>query len=114
MTKTIVKSIIYVNADTVEFEGTEQEVQKFLKKGYKIHSEQNGFLVLVKPAKINVTLSKGVLTKNFDMSEEVLAFYSRKKTNPKLVERFKQDINTGKLKLVLESEDEYSFSLKRA
>ena len=48
------------------------------------------------------------------MSEEVLAFYSRKKTNPKLVERFKQDINTGKLKLVLESEDEYSFSLKRA
>lgn len=116
MLETIVKAIDYENSDSIELQGTEEDVQKYFKKGYTVHIHRNGYWVLVKPSKVNVTLSNGKYTGVFDMREDVLDLYTRQRVNRKLVQRFKEDINTGKIKILFEpeSEDEYTLLLKRA
>lgn len=116
MLKTIVKAIDYENSDSIELQGTEEDVQKYFKKGYTVHIQRNGYWVLVKPSKVKVTLSKGKHTGVFDMREDVLDLYTRQRVNKKLCQRFKEDVNAGKVKIIFEpsSEEQYSLLLKRA
>ena len=111
MTKTIVKSINYEKSDSIEFQGTKLEANKICaEKGYNIQLCRNGYWVLVKPCKINVTLSSDNLIKKFDMRLEILEYYKRSKMTVKLCETFKEDVKNEKITLTLNLDGSYTFN----
>lgn len=110
MTETIVKSINYEKSDNIEFQGTEKEAQNYIKKGYNIRLRRNGYFVVGKPCKINVTLAMGNALQQFNMRSDILDHYGKEKMTKALFEKFKKDIEKGNINLKLHSKDEYSFN----
>ncbi len=110
MTETIVKSINYEKTDNIEFQGTEKKAQSYIKKGYNIRLRRNGYFVVGKPCKINVTLAMGNAIQQFNMRSDILDHYGKEKMTKALFEKFKKDIEKGNINLKLHSKDQYSFN----
>ncbi len=110
MEKTSILAIDYRNSKRKTFQGKRKEIQVFLNDDYYVHSEHDGHWVLVKPPIVNVTLSSADVTKTFDMKEEVLKHYKRRRLNQNLVKKFEKDVNAGKIKISLDSSGTYSFA----
>ena len=109
MAKTTVVAIKYENSDSVEIQGKAAKIQPYLNKGYGVRENRNGYWLLVKTAKINVTLSNGEIKATFNMRQDILNHYGRKKMNQNLLNKFKKDVEEGVIILTLNSEESYSF-----
>lgn len=110
MKKTNILAIEYQNSRKKTFQGKRRGIREFLNEGYDIKSEHDGHWVLVKPPVINVTLSIGDTTQTFDMKEDVLKHYNRKRLNHNLVKKFEKDVKNEKINIVLNLDETYSFA----
>lgn len=110
MEQTSILAIDYQNSRNKTFQGKRKEIREFLNEGYDIKSEHDGHWVLVKPPIVNVTLSIDDVTKTFDMKEDVLKHYNRKRLNHNLVKKFKADVENKKIKISLDPSGTYSFA----
>jgi len=90
-------SVNYFPSDTIETQGNRQEIQKYLDNGYYIKEDRNGYWVLVKTAKVQVTLTNSYGSKTFNVKDAILLYYGRERITEKLVNQFQNDINSGKI-----------------
>lgn len=103
-------SVIYVKyepSDTIERQGKRSSIEKYLKKGYYIKEERNGYWLLVKPAQINVKVSNSSGTRTFNMKQDILDYYRRDKISEKLIKKFEEDIQEGKINIYMDAEGNY-------
>lgn len=91
--------IYYVPSETIEYQGSRESVyERFLKKGYYVNQERNGYWILFRPCQIIVTAHCEDGSQYIhDMKRGILEHYDRKRISPKLVRTFKKDFNAGKL-----------------
>ena len=109
MEKTSVLSIMKKDSDTIEVQGKRRDIQRYLNKGYYIKKSRNGYWVLVNPARVDVTLKNGETRQTFNMKSDICEHYGRERISDSLVKAFKKDIESGKIKLELDSDGYYSF-----
>lgn len=101
----------YVPSENIEKQGKREEVNPYLKKGYLIKEDRNGYWVLVKPAQVLVTLTNSNGSGTFNVKEDMLIHYDRQKISMPLIEKFKKDIADGKI--VFEMDNDCStYSMK--
>ncbi len=99
--------IEYEPSDTIEKQGKRGDIQKYLKKGYYIKEERNGYWVLVKSSKVIINISNSSGNWTFDIKQDILDFYEKKKISEKLVEKFKQDIKDDKVSIYMDEKGNY-------
>ena len=92
----------YEPSDTIKVQGKRKEIEKYLTQGYYEKEERNGFWILEKTAKVNVTSKNDSCP--FDMKDEVIQYYGRKKISEQLVGKFDEDIKTGKKEIWKDNE----------
>lgn len=105
MTQAFIVDYEYIPSETIEAQGKRREI-KSRYPGYKVQVEKNGYWVLTKLAKLEVTLSWGNgRTETFNMRSEILDLYGRQKATEKLLETFVKDVERGKYEILM---DDYS------
>ena len=106
----IVKFItaVYEESESLEKQGTRQSVQKYLKQGFKIQSEHNGFFVLTKPVRVRVVVSDDGKQFIRDMKGEILKYYDKLRMSQKLFETFMQDAQSNNIKFYFNRNDQLS------
>jgi hypothetical protein len=110
MEDTTVAAIRYEESDTIERQGKHRDIEKYLDKGYYVKVERNGYWVLVKPSKVNVTLSNSAITKTFNMKEDIREHYNRTYVTEALVRTFSKDVESGKIVIRMDSDGTYTFN----
>ena len=109
MEKATILSVVYESSDTIETQGKRKDIEKYLKRGYYIKEDRNGYWVLVKPAQLNVTLSNSSCTRMYNMKSDVCSYYGRQRVSTSLIDTFKQDIQNGAISIYMDSKGNYSF-----
>lgn len=104
-------SIVYEPSDSIEMQGKYEKIQKYKKQGYYIKEERNGYWVLVKSARVLVTLTNSNCAKTFSMKEDILEYYGRKRISEKLLDKFRADVDSGKIIFKM-NEDGTKYSMK--
>ncbi len=102
-----VKNIEYEASDTIEKQGKRDDIEKYLKKGYYVKEERNGYWVLVRPSRVVVTLKSSIGTQNIYMKQEILDYYCKQRISEKQVEKFAKDIDSKKIVVCLDEKDNY-------
>jgi len=110
MENTTVTSVNYEKSDTIEKQGKRRDIEKYLNKGYYVKEQRNGYWVLVKASKVQVTLSNSTITRTYNMKEEIREHYNRTRVTEALVKTFLKDVNAGKIFICLDSEGMYTFN----
>lgn len=110
MAKTNVIAINYEGSDSIELQGKRDKIQKYLDNGYYVKESRNGYWVLVKTARVNVTLSDGEVVQTYNMKSDVCDHYGKQRVSSSLVERFKKDVNSGNITITLDQRGGYSFN----
>lgn len=108
MEKTKIISIEYEPSDTIERQGKRKDIDKYLKNGYYIKEDRNGYWVLVKAASLMVTLTNSSCTRTFNMKAEVCDYYGKTRISQSLVDRFRKDIDNGTITIDMDLEGNYS------
>jgi len=110
MKKAKVVNITYQESDTITCQGKRANINKYLKKGYSIKEERNGYWVLIKPVTVIVKLENDAgETAMFNIKEDILRYYNRKKISASLVEKFIKQCKEGKIVFYMEN-NSYSFN----
>lgn len=109
MEKAKVLSVEYEPSDSIEVQGNRKKIEKYLKAGYYIKESRNGYWVLVKTARVSVTLANDSLTKEFNMKEDVCGFYGKERISQSIVDKFSKDINDEKISIFMDSNGNYEF-----
>ena len=100
----------YHAASTKEEQGNREKIQKYLNDGYYVKEERNGYWVLVKSARVMVTIGNGKTKRTFNMKRNICDYYGRARISSKLLERFQKDARSGKITFELDPEnDSYIF-----
>ncbi len=90
--------IYYVPSETIEYQGSRESVQRFVRKGYYVNLERNGYWILFRPCQIIVTAHCEDGSQYIhDMKRGILEHYDRKRISKKLVATFEKDFRSGKL-----------------
>ncbi|MDF2502335.1 MAG: hypothetical protein K0Q77_3049 [Anaerosporomusa subterranea] len=92
-----VKTIEYERSNTIEAQGTRQAIGRYLKEGYLVKEERNGYWILIKKSKVIVTVESSTGTRSVNMKGDILDYYDKKKISEKQVEKFAQDIKKEKV-----------------
>ena len=103
-------NVTYEASSTREVQGNREKIKKYLNDGYYVKEERNGYWVLVKPAKVWVTIGDQKTRKTFNMKQDICDCYGRKRISSKLLEQFQEDARSGKLKIELDPKND-SYSL---
>lgn len=104
-------SIEYEPSDNIEMQGKYEKVQKYEKQGYYAKENRNGYWVLVKPAKVFVTLANSKCTKTFNMKESILSYYCKQRISQRLLGEFEDDAENGKIIFEM-NEDGTEYNMK--
>jgi hypothetical protein len=107
MEKAKIKSIIYEPSDTIEKQGTRKDIEKYLKAGYYIKEDRNGYWVLIKTAHLIVTLANDSNTRAFNMKEDICDYYGKNRISQSLVDRFSKDIGNGTISIFMDLKGNY-------
>jgi len=102
-----VKGIEYERSDTIEKQGPRDAITKYLKKGYYVKETRNGYWVLVRPARVIITVKSSAGTQDMNMKQDILDYYEKQKISEKLVANFKQDIDNKKIVICLDANGDY-------
>lgn len=108
MEKAMVLSIQYQPSDSIERQGKRSDIERYIKDGYYVKENRNGYWVLVKSAKLYVTLSNSYGSKVFNMKEDVCSYYGKTRISNSLVDRFEMDIKNEKIVIYMDSKGNYS------
>ena len=109
MKKAKVVYITYNESDTITYQGKRANINKYLKQGYSIKEERNGFWVLIKPVTVIAMLENDDGEKAmFNIKEDILRYYNRKKISEALVQKFIDQYEDGKITFYME-DNSYSF-----
>jgi hypothetical protein len=110
MEKATVTSVNYEKSDTIEKQGKQKDIQKYLNDGYYVKVQRNGYWVLVKPSQVQVTLSNSKITRTYNMKEEIREHYNRTNVTEALARTFFKDLTAGKISINMDSEGMYTFN----
>ncbi len=97
-------AIAYEPSDTIEVQGKREKIEKYLKKGYSVKEERNGYWVLIKKVKVWVTLSNTYCTRTFNMKTDILDYYGKQKISTNLVGKFQKAVNDGKITFTMDKD----------
>ena len=89
--------VSYEASDKIIEQGKYSDIEKYLKSGYKVQEDRNGFWVLVRPLRLFVTLTNKYGTNKFEVKNDMLNYYNRQKISLQLIEQFKKDVNEGRI-----------------
>lgn len=94
----------YEGSDTIECQGSHDKISKYLAKGYYIVQKRNGYYVLAKSPRVNVTIQKedGSI-KTINMKKEITDYYNKSKISKGLANEFANDCQKGKVKFYIEN-----------
>lgn len=96
-------SLSYENSDTIEHQGNRSSIAKYLNKGYYIVRERNGYYVLAKSPRVNVTIEmEDGRRQTIDMKYDIREYYQSLKISRSLANRFAKACEKGKVKFYLE------------
>lgn len=104
MKKEEICKLIYVKyeaSDTIEMQGKRDDAMKYLKIGYHVKEERNGYWVLVKPSRVIVQVQGSKGMQEADLKHEILDFYGKQRISEKRVLSFTKDVENGKIDLCL-------------
>lgn len=107
MEKAMVLSIEYQQSDSIETQGKRSDIERYIKDGYYVKENRNGYWVLVKSAKLYVTLSNSYGSKTFNMKEDVCSYYGKARISNSLADRFGKDIKNEKIVIYMDAEGNY-------
>lgn len=111
MKKVLNVVITYEESARITIQGSRLDIEKYLKQGYRIQEDKNGFWVLVKPLRLLATLTNSYGTKSFDVKSDVLEYYHRQRISKNLIETFQKDVDSGKI--IFEMDDDCcSYNMK--
>lgn len=108
-------SVIYLKyepSDTIEKQGKRSSIEKYLKQGYYIKEERNGYWVLVKPAQVNIKISNSSGARTFNIKQDILELYKRDRISEKLIEKFEKDTQKEKICMYMDAEGNYDIRKK--
>ena len=96
--------VSYEPSDTVEKQGNRASIERYLRKGYIIKQNRNGYWVLVKTARVTVTVSCGQFGQYvFDMKQGICDFYGRTNISEKLLGQFYNDFRSGIIQIWIDN-----------
>jgi len=100
----------YENSDTITHQGTRSSITRYLKQGYKVKEERNGYWVLVKPTSVYVYLKNSDnITASFNMKQDILDYYGKTRISINLFNKFVQDASNGKIQFYMDDNNSYYF-----
>lgn len=102
-----VKAIEYQASDTIETQGKQSTIKRYLEAGYHVKEERNGYWVLIKKARVIVTLQSSAGTQVINLRRDILDYYGKKRITPKQVEKFVQDIKKEKVAVCCDVNGDY-------
>lgn len=103
-------AVQYVPSDSIGHQGNKRSIDHYLRKGYYVKEQRNGFWLLIRPAKVMVTGycgDNGNYTHN--MKDGILEYYGRARISQKLIGIFRQDFANGNLSVEV---DETGYAIK--
>ena len=88
---------------TINHQGTRASIQRYLKDGFSIKQDRNGFWVLTKPSRAWFTFknSSGELVR-FDMRGKIMLHYGKQKFYEATYKRFVKELSDGTVKVCLD------------
>lgn len=101
MKKATYEKTIYEASDCIQTQGKRSKIDKYLQEGYYIKEERNGFWILVKPAKIIVTLKNDEGIQSFNMKQDICALYGKQRISENTFGRFCKDALEGRIEFEL-------------
>ena len=98
--------VYYQLSSSMELQGKYCSIERYLRDGYYIKESRNGYWLLVRPSEVLVTAHCG---KNgsfvHDMKYGILNHYGRSRITEKLINTFKNDFLSGKIKIEANEND---------
>ena len=91
----------YEASSSLEIQGNRSKVEKYLDNGYYIRESRNGYWLLVKPAKVYVTLKKDNKNLKINIKYEICDYYGKSRISKKLYLKFLEDANKENIKFYL-------------
>lgn len=104
MEKLNVSSTHYVESENRTVQGKRNEIDIYLKRGYHVKEERNGFWVLTKPAEVLVDITDAEENKTINMKQDVLDCYKKSRISKKVFNQFEKDIKDGKIRVKKDNE----------
>ncbi len=100
-------TISYVKAKKIKFHGNKRELNNQLSKGWKVESKEGVDVHnLRKPEYVIMHFSLGVESKSYGINDEIKNYYNLKEISQDDAERFKAEINAGKIIVEYDDVDE--------
>lgn len=97
-------SVYFEESDSREYQGNEQKIEKYRKRGYRVTFSNNGFWVLTKKARVTVDVVCDDGSKHtFNMRSGILDHYNRQRLTRKLTDKFKSDFDKGLIQISIEN-----------
>lgn len=90
-------SVSYEASDRIVIQGKRADIEKYLRQGYSIQEDRNGFWVLMKPLRLLATLTNAYGTNTFNVKGDVLDYYNRRRISEGLIKTFCDDVRSEKI-----------------
>ena len=98
---------IYKRLYGIELQGSRDKIRGYLRKGYRVKDERNGYWILFKPAQIVLTLMDNTSEcRSYGVKQKVLEFYDKKRISEKTFNKFLNDSLNGKIKFCISEHGE--------
>lgn len=94
-------SATYKNAQTLEVQVSETELNPYKERGYKVVGNSNGIWILYKPAQILVNIVKDNHPLTFRVLKQVLELYNEQRASEELFEIFQEDAQNGAIQFTI-------------
>ena len=95
----------YEASSSREIQGNRTKIEPYLRDGYYVKEERNGYWVLVRPVKVNVTIKKDDKNMSFNMKSKICDYYGRKRISEKVYHKFLEDVSSEKIKFYLKDDE---------
>ena len=96
---------LYEESTSLKLQGTRKEIEKYLRGGYKVHSEKNNFWILYKPARVRMKFEYDGKTYEFNMKIEACKYAGKSRISEKTALAFINAVKDGKIKVKICPED---------
>lgn len=103
-------STTYEASRAIELYGNRSQIDKYLKQGYQIKEQRNGYWLLVKSVKIMVHVEDKGRVCSYDVKEQVLNHYGRTKFLCSIFEQFRKDAEKERIKFYKDSSGELTIA----
>lgn len=85
----------YKRSTILKIQGNRKKISEYLKVGYKIKTESNGFWILYKPTIMEMVFQEKDKTYVFDMKSEACEYLNKNRISKKTANVFIQAVKNG-------------------